>query len=65
MNFFANGGSNGCGCNACDLVLLLLLLNGCGCQGCGGGNGVAGGCGCGMSSCDIVWLILILSCLCK
>ncbi|MCM1306099.1 MAG: hypothetical protein NC037_00570 [Bacteroides sp.] len=56
MNFFANGGSNGCGCNSCDIILLLLLLNGCGNNGCGG-FGLT-------NSCDLVWLILILSCLC-
>lgn len=55
--FFANGGTNGCGCcNPCDLILLMLLLNNCGC----GGN--TGFCGC--NSCDLVWLILILSCVC-
>lgn len=55
MNFFSNGGTNGCGCNnCCDLILLILLLNSCG-----------GGCGMnGMNSCDIIWLILLLSCFC-
>ena len=56
MNGFFSNGANGCGCNTCDIVLLIMLLN---CCGCGGGTGF-GGC----NSCDIVWLILILSCLC-
>lgn len=56
MNGLFSNGTNGCGCNSCDIVLLVLLLNCLG--GCGGG--VMGGC----NSCDIIWFILIISCLC-
>lgn len=54
MNGIFTNGTNGCGCNTCDIVLLLMLLN---CCGCGGNMG-------GLGSCDIMWLILILSCIC-
>ena len=54
MNGFFTNGANLCGCNCCDIILLLMLLNNC---GCGGNMG-------GIGSCDIVWLILILSCIC-
>ena len=53
MNGFFTNGANGCGCNTCDIVLLLMLLNSCGGYGMNTCN-----------SCDLVWLILILSCLC-
>lgn len=57
MSFFGNCGCednnngfmNGCGCDPCTLILLLLLSG-------------KGGCGC--DPCSIIWLMLILNCIC-
>ncbi len=54
---FGNFGGNGCGCDICSLIFLMMLLNYC---GCGNGFGMEGGMGCG----NILWLILILNCFC-
>ncbi|MBO5394812.1 MAG: hypothetical protein J6A28_02785 [Clostridia bacterium] len=62
MNFFNNGNTGcggfdrgGCGCDICNILLWIILLNSI--CGCGNNNG-----GCGIDCCTLIILLLLCGC---